>query len=97
MKLVWLVGVLWPLELNLKSFRANLKAIHRLDSTLGGESIVVRNEAETFTQTGDFVDENLGRDDVAKWSKHLDQVGVCDVIGEVIDEQVGTLRTYNNV
>lgn len=33
--LIWAVGILWPLQLHLESFHADLEAVHGLDSSLG--------------------------------------------------------------
>lgn len=40
-----------------------------------------------------LVNEDLSRDDISKGHKHLQQVLVPKLLGEVVDEQVGTFRT----
>lgn len=40
-----------------------------------------------------FVNEDFSRDDVSKGHKHLQQVLVSKLLGEVVDEQVGTFGT----
>lgn len=39
-----------------------------------------------------FVNEDFSRDDVPKGHKHLEQVLVSKLLGQVVDEQIGTFR-----
>lgn len=40
-----------------------------------------------------FVNEDFSRDDISKGHKHLQQVLVSELLGQVVDEQVGTFWT----
>lgn len=54
-----------------------------------------RNQhTKTLAQVCLLVNENLGRHDIPKGHKHLQQVLVSKLLGQVIDEQVGSLWTF---
>lgn len=40
-----------------------------------------------------FVDEDFGRDHISERHEHLQYVLVSKLLGQVVDEQVGTFRT----
>lgn len=46
---------------------------------------------EAFTLVGRPVDEDFGGDDVAKREKHLHELAVTELLGQVVDEQVAAL------
>ena len=75
-ELVRLVSIFRPLQLNLQSLGANLKSIHGLNGALGSHRSVVANKPEALAETGHFVNENFGTDDVAERCEHLNEVCV---------------------
>lgn len=80
-------------QLDFQPLGADLETVHGLDGTLCGHCVVERDETEALAEVGDLVDEDLGADDGAEGGKHLHQVGVRHVVGEVVDEQVAAIRT----
>jgi len=46
---------------------------------------------EAFAQVGLLVDEDLGRHHVPERHEHLEDVLVPELLGQVVDEQVGAL------
>ena len=46
---------------------------------------------EAFALVGGSVDEDFGADDVAEGEEHLHQLGVPELLREVVDEQVAAL------
>ena len=50
---------------------------------------------EALAQVGLFVDEDFGRDHVPERHEHLQDVLVPELLGQVVDEQVGPLRSYS--
>ena len=46
---------------------------------------------EALGQIGLLVDEDLGADDVAEGVEGLEEVGVAELLGQVVDEQVGAV------
>lgn len=43
-----------------------------------------------------FVDEDFGRDHVSERHEHLEYVLVSELLGQVVDEQVGTFGTWRD-
>ena len=43
-----------------------------------------------------FVDEDFGRDHVSERHEHLEYVLVSKLLGQVVDEQVGTFGTWRD-
>lgn len=43
-----------------------------------------------------FVDEDFGRDHVSERHEHLQYVLVSELLGQVVDEQVGTFWTWRD-
>lgn len=39
-----------------------------------------------------FVDKDLGTQDRAKWTEHGGQIGVTELRGQMVNEEVGALR-----
>ena len=52
-----------------------------------------RLHTEALAQIGLFVDEDFGRDDTSKRHEHLQDILVSKLLGQVVNEQVGSLRT----
>lgn len=50
---------------------------------------------EAFTLVGRPVDEDLGGDDVAKREEHLHEFAVTELLGQVVDEQVAALGSWD--
>ena len=51
---------------------------------------------EALGQIGLLVDEDLGADDVAEGVEGLEEVGVAELLGQVVDEQVGAVGTLKS-
>jgi len=48
---------------------------------------------ETFTQISLLVYEDFGRDDCAEWKEHLQEILIRKLLWQMINEQVGAIRT----
>lgn len=48
---------------------------------------------KTLAEVCLFVNENFSRDDISKRHEHLKQVLVSKLLGQVVDEQIGTFWT----
>ena len=89
--LVRLRRVLWPFQLNLQSLHPNLEPVHSLDCRLGTCRVVEADKSEALALVGRPVDEHLRADDVAKGEEHLHELGVAELLGQVVDEEVAAL------
>lgn len=49
---------------------------------------------EAFTLVGGTVDKDLRWDDVSEWQEHLQDLGVSELLWQVIDEDVTAFRTW---
>lgn len=78
------------LVLDLETLGANLEAIHLLDGLLGRDDGVVADKAKALGLAGGTVDIDLGGNYGTKRIKGSGEVGVIEVVGQMIDEQVGT-------
>lgn len=58
------------------------------------DRIVITYKTETLAQVCLLVYKNLGRHDIPKGHKHLQQVLVSELLGQVVDEQVGSFWTF---
>lgn len=94
--LVRLGHVLGFLQLHLEPFRADLEAVHPLDRSIRGRGRVKGHEAEALGQIRLLVDEHLGRDHVAERCERGGQVGVRELLRQVVDEQVAPVRTWEH-
>lgn len=54
-----------------------------------------RTLTEAFTLVGRPVDEDFGGDDVAKGEEHLHELAVTELLGQVVDEQVAALGSWD--
>lgn len=79
------------LQLHLQPLHTDLKAIHGLDGSLRWHWIVIADKTKALAQIGLFVNEDFGRDHISERHEHLQDVLVPKFLGQVIDEQVGTL------
>lgn len=70
--------------------------MHGRYGLLGGLSVVERHETEALGHVRVLVYEHLGRDDGAEWEERGRQVGVGELLGQVVDEQVAAVRSWNN-
>ena len=77
------------LVLDLEPLGADLEAVHVLDGLLGRDDGVVAHEAEALGLAGGPVDVDLGGNDGAEGIERGGKVGVVEVVGEVVDEEVG--------
>ena len=50
--------------------------------------VVETDEAKALALVGRPVNEHLRADDVAKGEEHLHELGVAELLGQVVDEQV---------
>ena len=85
--------ILGPLELNLETLHPNLESIHGLNSSLCTGGVIKADEAEAFALVGGSVNEDFGADDIAEGEKHLHELGVTELLGQVVDEEIAALRT----
>lgn len=93
LSLVRLRGIFRFLQLHLQSLGADLKAVHRLDGRKRRIVIVERHETEALRQVRLLVDKHFGRNDVAERQKRRRQIGVGELLRQMVDEQVGTVRS----
>ena len=92
--LVRLASILGAFQLDLEPLRPDLETVHRLNGTLGRDSVVEADESEALAQVGVFVDEDFGTDNVSERLEHLDEVGILDIVGEVVDKEIASLRAH---
>ena len=95
LKLLMLLMLLMPdaLVLHLEALGADLVAIHLRDGAFGGLGGVVRDETKSLRFARVPIDVNLGRYDVPKWSKGRNKIRIGHVMGQMVDEEVGSRRT----
>lgn len=72
-----------------------MEAVHGLYGGLGGGSVVVRDETETLGEVRLFVYEHFGRDHVAEREEGRRQICVCELLREMVNEQVAAFRAWN--
>lgn len=80
--------------MNFESFGANLKAVHGLYGSLSTLGVVIADKPKTLAKVSHFIYEHFCTDDVAKRSKHLNEIIISDIIGKMVYEQVSAFRTY---
>ena len=85
---IWATSVFGSLELNFETFHSNLKSIHGLYGGLGASLVIKTDKSEALALVGRPVNEHLRADDVAKGEEHLHELGVAELLGQVVDEQV---------
>mmetsp|Transcript_27768 Transcript_27768/g.61167 ORF Transcript_27768/g.61167 Transcript_27768/m.61167 type:complete len:202 (-) Transcript_27768:1427-2032(-) len=79
--------------LHLEALVADLKSIHLFDSRFSRNDRVVRNKTKTLRFTGISIDVHLGTDHVSKGIEGCGQIGICQIVWQVIDKQVCSGRT----
>lgn len=67
--------------------------MHGLYGCLGGCGIIVGDESEALGQIRLFVDKHFGRDDAPEWDECRRQVRVCELLWQVVDEEVAPFGT----
>lgn len=72
---------------------ADLETVHRLDGGLRRGNVVERHKAEALGQVGLLIDEHLGGHHVAEREERRRQIGIGELLRQVVDEQVATLGT----
>lgn len=72
------------------SFLSGKHTYHPAPRTLQKRS----QHTETLAQVRLLVDKHLGRHDIPEGHKHLQQVLIPKLLGQVVDEQVGSLGTF---
>lgn len=77
------------LVLNLETLCADLVAIHLFDGTLSSVRRVVRDEPKSLGLAGVPIDVDLGRYDIPKRSKGGDEIRISQIVGQMVDEEVG--------
>ena len=77
--------------MNFKSFHPNLESIHGLDGRLCTGGVIKTDESEAFALVGGSVYEDFGADDVPEGEEHLHELGVPELLGQVVDEQITAL------
>ena len=93
--LIWLRCIFWPLQLNFKSFHANLETIHCLNSCLCTGWVIKTDKAKAFALVGGTVDEDFATDNIAKGKEHLHQLCISKLLRQMINEEVTPLwSTY---
>lgn len=50
---------------------------------------------KALAEIGLLVNEDFGRNDISKGHKHLHEILVTKLLGQVVDEQVGAIRAWN--
>lgn len=96
---LWLVDSVWPwiifgsFELNFKAFHADLEAVHGLNGCLRWGRVVEADEAEALALVRRPIDEHFGTDHVTKWQEHLHQLGIPELLRQMVDEEVATIRS----
>jgi len=89
--LVRFATVLWFLQLHLKSLNSNLEAIHCRDSSLGAAGIIKTYKPKTLALVCSSINKDLGTDDISEWKEHLHELGVTELLREMIDEEVAAV------
>ena len=91
--LIWSPSILWSFQLNLESFHPDLEAIHGLYCRLGTGLVVETNEPKALALVGGTVNEDLAADDISKGEKHLHQLRISELLWQMVDKQIATLRS----
>lgn len=91
---VWPGIIFGSLELNLKAFHADLEAVHGLNGCLRGGRVVEADEPEALALVRRPIDEHFGTDHVTKWQEHLHQLGIPELLRQMVDEEVATVRSF---
>lgn len=95
---LWLIGLgpfFGPLQLYFQPFGPDLEPVHRRDGVLGRLDVIERHKAETLGQVRLLVYEHLGGYDGTEREECRRQIGVGELLGQVVDEQVAAFWTYN--
>ena len=77
--------------MNFKSFHSNLESIHGLNGRLCTGGVVETDEPKALALVGGPVNEDLGADDIPEGKEHLHELGVPELLGQVVDEQITAL------
>lgn len=80
--------------MNFESLCTYLEAVHGLYGGLRGRRVVVGHEPEALGEVGLFVYEHFGRDHVAERQERGREVGVCELLRQVVYEQVAAFWTW---
>jgi len=89
------VGIFGSFELHFESLHSNLKSIHGLNGSLSTCRIVETDKTKAFALIGCPINKDFRADDVAKGKKHLHQLSIAKLLGQVVDEQIATFRSGN--
>ena len=63
----------------------------RLDAS--SMALITSQLTEALALVGGAVNEDLGRDDVAKRYEHLHELTIAELLGQVVDEEVAAFRS----
>lgn len=56
---------------------------------------MIQKLTETFALSRPLVQKHFSTDHVAKWGESCGQIGVREVVGQVVDEQIRSRRAYS--
>lgn len=84
-----------PWRPNVLNTKDQTGKVHQLALKRRSETRADNTLTKALAQIGLFVDEDFGRDHVSKRHEHLQKILVPKLLGQVVDEQVGTLWPYS--
>ena len=64
-----------------------------MNSSLCTGGVIKADEAKAFALVGGSVDEDFGADNIPEGEKHLHELGITKLLGQVVDEEITALRT----
>ena len=64
-----------------------------MNSSLRTGGVVKADEAKAFALVGGSVNEDFGADNIPEGKKHLHELGITKLLGQVVDEEITALRT----
>lgn len=97
---LWLIGpgrVFGALELHFEPLGTDLEPVHRGYRRLCGSRVVERHETKALGQVRLFVYEHLGRNHRTERQECGGQIGVGELLWEVINKKITTLGTWKEL
>ena len=79
--------------MNFQPLHSNLESVHGCNGGLSAGRIVKTDEPKALALVGGSVNEDFGADNIPEGKKHLHELGITKLLGQVVDEEITALRT----